>query len=99
MIFSGGEVVSGYAVYFRARNGGSNQLWFSAYANEVPCYIPSDEILARPGYEAGYSADYPGVAAQSMAAYGHLAHFRRRAPGSTTVGVEQTYISGVQAVL
>ncbi|MGO4680886.1 hypothetical protein [Microbacterium sp. 2MCAF23] len=99
MIFSGGEVVSGYAVYFRSISGGANQLWFSAYANEVPGYIPSDEILANPGYEAGYAADHPGVAAASMAAYGHLAHFRGRPAGTSVTGVEQVFIDEIQSLL
>jgi len=99
MIFSGGEVVSGYAVYFRSISGGTDQLWFTAYANEVPGYIPSDEILANPGYEAGYAPDHPGVAAASMAAYGHLAHFRGRPAGTAITGVEQVYIDEVQALL
>lgn len=99
MLFSGGEIVSGYAVYFRANNGGTNQLWFTAYANEVPGYIPSDEILAAPGYEAGWASDYPGVGAGSMAAYGHLAHFKGRPSGTTINGVEQAYITKVQSLL
>ncbi|PQZ60703.1 hypothetical protein CQ040_02675 [Microbacterium sp. MYb54] len=97
MIFSGGEVVSGYAVYFRSLHGGTNELWFTAYANEVPGYIPSDEVLANPGYEAGYGPDYPGVASHSMAAYGHLAHFRLQ--GASGVGVQQVYIDHVASLI
>ncbi|MDQ4212596.1 GNAT family N-acetyltransferase [Microbacterium capsulatum] len=99
MIFSGGEVVSGYAERLRAEHGGTERLWFTAYANEVPGYIPSDEILARPCYEAGYRADHPDIAAESMAAYGHLAHFLTRLPGTSTRGVEQVYGDAVQALL
>lgn len=99
MIFSGGEVVSGYAVYFRSLHGGTNELWFTAYANEVPGYIPSDEVLANPGYEAGYGADYPGVGSWSMAAYGHLAHFKGTPQGATGNGVEQTYIGHVSSLI
>ena len=61
--FSGGEVVSGFAAYFRSLYGGSTRLWFATGGNETPCYIPSDEILNRnASYAAGKDADYPGIA-------------------------------------
>jgi len=108
MVFSGGEVVSGYAAYFRNKYGGSNRLWFAAYANEVPGYIPSDELLQRvdqsgkavPSYAAGIDSDYyKGVAGGSMCAYGHMGHFVGRPPGSSVVGVEQIMIAGIESVL
>ena len=41
---------------------GADRTWVVAYANEVPCYIPSERILKEGGYEAGWDADQgPGV--------------------------------------
>ena len=37
MAFMGGELVSGYGAYFRARHGGTNGLYIGGYANEVEC--------------------------------------------------------------
>ena len=56
----GHEVVSGYGVDIREQftNG---PLWVMAYANEVSLYVPSDELLWRGGYEAGWNDD-PTVA-------------------------------------
>jgi hypothetical protein len=34
------------------------RLWITAYANDVPCYIPSRRILAEGGYEAETSLWY-----------------------------------------
>lgn len=110
IVFSGGEVVSGYAVYFRNSNGGSNALWFNAYANEVPCYIPSDELLRRTTgwtYEAGFDPNDPrypaypylGVAGESMCFYGHMGHFKGRPAGTTVTGVEQIFIAGIKTIL
>src|SRR5262249_56987631 len=95
---SGGELVSGYAVYLRERRGGSNGVWISGYANEVRAYIPSDELLyEHPGihYACGWTADYPGVAGGSMAVYGWIGHFQGRPPGSSVDGVEQIVLGGL----
>jgi hypothetical protein len=32
-----------------------DRLWVTAYANDVPCYIPSKRILDEGGYEADSS--------------------------------------------
>lgn len=98
MVMCGGEIVSGYAVYFRAHHGGSDQLWFSGYANEVTTYIPSDEMLTRPSYGAGFDSDYPGVAGGSMTVYGHLGHFRGQTAAGDP-GVEQVLIDRIGALL
>ena len=45
MAFVGGELVSGYAAYFRARHGGANGLYIGGYANEVECYVPANNFL------------------------------------------------------
>ena len=53
--------------------------WVAAYANEVPCTIPSEKILAEGGDEAGWNPDYgTRVAAGSMMLYGWPTPF---APG------------------
>lgn len=99
VLFSGGEVVSGYAVALRAENGGSQGLWFVAYANEVPAYIPSEELLARPGYAAGIDPDAPGIAGGSMTVYNHLGHFRRATRPGAGDGVEDVYLAHLRAVV
>lgn len=101
IVFCGGEVVSGYAVYFRTNFGGTEKLWFTAYANEVPGYIPSDDLLRRPtgGYEAGFGSDYPGIAGGSMCVYGHMGHFLGRPLNTNVVGVEQVLIEGISTAL
>lgn len=104
IVFAGGEVVSGYAVYFRVRNGGAAKLWFNGYSNEVPAYIPSNELLDRAGvglgaYEAGISSDSPGIAGGSMAVYNHFGHFLRKMSASSPDGVEETFIAALTAML
>ena len=99
MVFTGGEIVSGYAVYFRARNGGSNNLWFSGYANEVPAYIPSNELLARDGYEAGIDSDSPGIAGGSMSVYNHFGHFLRKTSSTAPDGVEEKMVAAITRML
>lgn len=102
LVFTGGELVSGYAVYYRNRYGGSNGIWITGYGNDVPVYIPSDELLyIHPGayYACGWTPDFPGIAGGSMCTYGWLGHFLGRRPGTTTNGVEQIMISQLDAML
>jgi neutral ceramidase len=99
MAFVGGELVSGYAAYFRARHGGVNGLYIGGYANEVECYVPADSHLpplapSWGSYEGGWDSDYPGIAGGSMTVYPHIARFRA---GSN--GVETALISTVSAQL
>ncbi len=51
MVFLAGEVVVDYALRIK-REHDARRLWVTAYANDVPCYIPSRRILAEGGYEA-----------------------------------------------
>lgn len=51
MVFLAGEVVVDYTLRLKREFDGS-RLWVTAYANDVPCYIPSRRILAEGGYEA-----------------------------------------------
>ncbi len=60
LVFLPGEVVVDYARRIRREFGPS--VWPVAYANDLPCYIPSRRIVAEGGYEAD----------QSMAYYGRL---------------------------
>lgn len=98
MCLTGGELVSGYGVYFRNRFGGSNELIIGGYANECPAYIPSNELLPpiRSGgsYAGGWDTDYPGIAGGSMTVYPHVGHFKAGASG-----VEATLISTITALL
>lgn len=57
MVFLPGEVVVDYALRLK-REAGTDRLWVTAYANDVPCYIPSRRILAEGGYEAESSLWY-----------------------------------------
>jgi len=59
MVFLTGEVVVDYAIRMKSEFDDS-RLWITAYANDVPCYIPSRRILREGGYEADYSMVYYG---------------------------------------
>jgi len=52
LVFLGGEVVVDYVHLLRQRLD-PDRLWVTAYANDVPCYIPSRRILREGGYEGG----------------------------------------------
>ena len=49
MVFLAGEVVADYSLRLKRELG--KDLWVTAYANDVPCYIVSRRILAEGGYE------------------------------------------------
>jgi hypothetical protein len=57
LVFLGGEVVVDYALRLK-RELDPKRLWVNAYANDVPCYIPSRRILREGGYEAESSLWY-----------------------------------------
>lgn len=57
LVFLPGEVVVDYSLRLK-RELDPQRLWVSAYANYVPCYIPSRRILAEGGYEAEDSLWY-----------------------------------------
>jgi neutral ceramidase len=57
MVFLSGEVVVDYALRLKKELDGS-RLWITAYANYVPCYVPSRRILSEGGYEAEDSLWY-----------------------------------------
>jgi hypothetical protein len=57
MVFLPGEVVVDYSL--RLKNEfDPNRLWINAYANEMPCYIPSERVLKEGGYEGGGAMVY-----------------------------------------
>lgn len=99
LAFTGGELVSGYGAYFRDQYGGADQLLIVGYANEIPAYIPSNELLPplRSGrsYAGGWDTDFPGIAGQSQCFYGYyLGHFL-----AGTDGVESILISALTTQL
>ena len=66
MVFLGGEVVAEYALRLR-RELGAGRVWVNAYANHVPCYIPSRRVLAEGGYEAEHAMDFYGLPTRLVA--------------------------------
>jgi hypothetical protein len=97
IVFNGGETISGYGVYFRNAYGGSINIWFAAYANEIPCYIPSDGLCRVGGinYACGFDTDFPGIAGGALTIYPALGHLLYRRVGSSVTGVEQVVINGI----
>ncbi len=63
MVFLAGEVVVDYALRLKQELD-AERIWITAYANDVPCYIPSKRILSEGGYEAVESLWYYGRPAQ-----------------------------------
>jgi putative membrane-bound dehydrogenase-like protein len=57
MVFFPGEVVVDYSIRLK-KEFDSARLWVNAYANDVPCYIPSERILKEGGYEGGGAMIY-----------------------------------------
>lgn len=51
MLFLAGEVVVDYSLRLK-KEIGKDSVWVNAYANDMPCYIPSLRILKEGGYEA-----------------------------------------------
>jgi len=52
LVFLPGEVVVDYSKRLK-KEFDSSRIWVNAYANDVPCYIPSERILKEGGYEGG----------------------------------------------
>ncbi len=98
LVMTGGEPISEYAVNFRNQYGGTNGIWFNGYANEVPAYIPNDDLLTNGGsfYACGWFQDYPGMGGGAMSAYGWIAHYLRNNQGN---GVDDTFTSAVNSML
>lgn len=60
LVFLPGEVVVDYSLRLK-RELDASRLWVNAYANDVPCYIPSERILTEGSYEGGGAMTYYGL--------------------------------------
>jgi putative membrane-bound dehydrogenase-like protein len=60
MVFLRGEVVVDYSLRLKRELDGL-RLWINAYANDAPCYIPSERVLREGGYEGGGAMVYYDV--------------------------------------
>jgi len=49
MVFLSGEVVVDYSLRLKRELG--DDLWVTAYANDVPCYVASRRVIGEGGYE------------------------------------------------
>lgn len=95
MVFLPGEVVVDYSLRLKRELDGL-RLWINAYANDVPCYIPSERVLKEGGYEGGGAMIYydlpgpfrPGLEAKILdAVHAQLdKHFRSPFDGTKTGG-------------
>ncbi|NQU19906.1 MAG: neutral/alkaline non-lysosomal ceramidase N-terminal domain-containing protein [Candidatus Nealsonbacteria bacterium] len=56
MVFLAGEVVVDYSLRSKKELGGD--LWVTAYANDVPCYIASRRVMGEGGYEVDGSMPF-----------------------------------------
>jgi putative membrane-bound dehydrogenase-like protein len=87
MIFLPGEVVVDYSLRMKRELDGS-RLWINAYANDDPCYIPSERVLKEGGYEGGGAMVYydlpgpfrPGLEAKILEAVHAQLDERFRSP-------------------
>ncbi len=57
MVFLAGEVVVDYSLRLK-RELDASRLWITAYANDTPCYIPSERVLKEGGYEGAGAMTY-----------------------------------------
>jgi putative membrane-bound dehydrogenase-like protein len=73
MAFLAGEVVVDYSVRLK-KDFDADRFWITAYANDVPCYIPSRRILQEGGYEAETSLWYYDRPARLAVAIEDLIH-------------------------
>jgi hypothetical protein len=95
-LLTGGELVSGYAVWARSHYGGSDQIMVSGYAGEIPCYIPTDEFRPDVGsaYEGGWDSDNTDIAGGNLNWYFYLGHFK-----FGTDGVQDTMQAALTSLL
>jgi hypothetical protein len=90
LVAIGGETCVEYALRLKKELGAGT--WVVGYANEVPCYIPSEKVLSESGYEPGWDpANGRAVAGGSMMFYGWPVPF---APG-----IEERIISAAKALV
>ena len=94
MVFLPGEVVVDYAVRLKDKYDGA-RTWVNAYANDVPCYIPSERILREGGYEGETAMRYydrPGRFASGIEKRILTAVHRTVPPGFESSGRGRTLI-------
>jgi putative membrane-bound dehydrogenase-like protein len=60
LVFLPGEVVVDYSLRLK-KELDARRLWLNAYANDAPCYIPSERVLKEGGYEGGAAMVYYDV--------------------------------------
>ncbi|MCU0706431.1 MAG: neutral/alkaline non-lysosomal ceramidase N-terminal domain-containing protein, partial [Fimbriiglobus sp.] len=60
MVHLPGEVVVDYSLRLKSELDRS-RVWITAYANNAPCYIPSERVLKEGGYEGGGAMIYYDV--------------------------------------
>jgi neutral ceramidase len=90
LIALGGETCVEYALRLK-KELGPERTWVVGYANEVPCYIPSEKVLSESGYEPGWDpANGRAIAGGSMMYYGWPVPF---APG-----IEERIISAAESL-
>ncbi|HVE39062.1 MAG TPA: neutral/alkaline non-lysosomal ceramidase N-terminal domain-containing protein [Planctomycetota bacterium] len=90
LVAIGGETCVEYALRLK-KELGADKTWVVGYANEVPCYIPSEKVLAESGYEPGWDpANGRAVSGGSMMFYGWPVPF---APG-----IEERIMSAAKAL-
>ncbi len=108
MVFLPGEVVVDYSLRLKRELDGL-RLWINAYANDAPCYIPSERVLKEGGYEGGGAMVYydlpgpfsPGLEKKIIEqAHAQLdAHFRAPFDGGKTGGARPLSPRQSQAAL
>jgi hypothetical protein len=87
MVFLPGEVVVDYSLRLKRELDG-RRVWINAYANDAPCYIPSERVLKEGGYEGGGAMVYydvpvpfkPGVERRIIDAVHEQIDLRFKAP-------------------
>ncbi len=86
-----GETCVDYSLRLK-RELGHEHTWIAGYANQVPCYIPSERVLAEGGYEAGWDAELGREAtAGSAFVYG--------LPAPLAAGIEDRICKAVHELL
>jgi hypothetical protein len=91
LVALGGETCVEYALRLK-KELGAERTWVVGYANEVPCYIPSEKVLAESGYEPGWDpTNGRAIAGGSMMFYGWPVPF---APG-----IEERIISAAESLV
>jgi len=70
-VFLPGEVVVDYAIRI-GKEFDRSRMWVMAYANDTPCYIPSERVLEEGGYEGERAMTYYDKPAKLATSHGQL---------------------------